>query len=132
MKSISYDKQSFSIDGKRVFLISGEVHYFRIPRALWKDRLTKSKEAGLNTISTYIPWNYHEYNEGEFDFTGKKDVEGFFELCRELGLYVIARPGPYICAEWDLGGFPPWLLNKENVTLRTCTSPYLTYVERWF
>ncbi len=131
-KSISYDKQSFIIKGKRELIVSGEIHYFRIPRALWKDRLQKAKLAGLNTISTYILWSYHEPEEGRYDFNGEKDLGYFLRLCSSMGLYVIARPGPYICSEVDAGGFPAWLLTKEGLRLRRYNPIYLHYVDKWF
>ncbi len=94
------------IDGKRVWLVSGSIHYFRVPAELWRDRLLKAKRAGLNCITTYVPWNYHEPIEGVWNFEGDRDVAQFVRLADELGLYVILRPGPYICAEWDFGGLP--------------------------
>ncbi|HOF60966.1 MAG TPA: beta-galactosidase [Candidatus Latescibacteria bacterium] len=130
--SVHYDAHSFIINGKREFLTSGSIHYFRVPRALWRDRLEKAKAAGLNTIQTYVAWNWHEPREAVFDFTGDHDFEHFLRLCEEFGLFVVARPGPYICAEWDFGGFPAWLLTKRGLTLRHHDPVYLQYVDRWF
>ncbi|MFH1737999.1 MAG: beta-galactosidase [bacterium] len=129
---ISYDARSFILDGNRVFLTSGSIHYFRVPRELWRDRLEKAKSFGLNCIQTYIAWNLHEPREGEYRFDEEADLDGFFSLCNEMGFYVIARPGPYICAEWDFGGFPAWLLTKPGVMLRHYDPIYLRYVDRWF
>ena len=96
MANVTYDGRSFLIDGGRIWLVSGSVHYFRTPSPLWRDRLLKAKRAGLNCIDTYIPWNFHEPEEGNWQFSGDKDVVEFVRLAEELGLYVILRPGPYI------------------------------------
>ena len=115
---IRYDDKSLIIDGKPVFIYSGAFHYFRCPRELWKDRLQKLKDAGLNCVETYLAWNVHEPQEpaGVEDFSKLRDMElinEFIQTARDLGLYVIIRPGPYICAEWDRGGFPGWLMNQR-------------------
>jgi hypothetical protein len=128
---VTYDRNSFVIDGMRVFLTSGSLHYFRVPRALWRDRLEKARAAGLNTIQFYVAWNWHEDVPGEFDFTGERDLDHFMTLAEELGLYLVARPGPYICAEWDFGGFPPWLMQTAGIQLRRYDPIYLRYVDRY-
>jgi beta-galactosidase len=87
-------------------LLCGEVHYFRVPRGLWRDRLVKLKAAGLNCVTTYFAWNYHEVEPGLFDVRGEKDFAAYIEEAASLGLKVVARPGPYICSEWDNSGFP--------------------------
>jgi hypothetical protein len=132
MPSVTYDDRSFMIDGQRVWLASGAIHYFRVPAALWKDRLLKAKRAGLNCIETYLAWNFHEPLEGKWDFTGDRNVVEFVKLCRELGLYVILRPGPYICAEWDFGGFPGWLTTKTGIAYRTNNAIYTHYYDKYF
>lgn len=86
-----------------------------MPRALWKDRLLKLKRAGFNTVTSYFFWNYHELQPGQFDFSGERDVDAFLELVKDLELDLIARVGPYVCAEWDNGGHPDWLLKPELV-----------------
>ncbi|MCD9025699.1 beta-galactosidase [Cohnella silvisoli] len=129
---VVYDDTSYIIDGKRIWLACGEMHYFRTPAALWKDRLLKAKRAGLNCVSTYMPWNMHETSEGEFDFSGDLDVEAFIRLAGELGLYIILRPGPYICSEWDFGGYPAWLSSKEGILYRTNEPTYSIYYKRYF
>lgn len=101
------------LDGKPFRMISGAMHYFRVLPEQWEDRLIKLKEMGLNTIETYMAWHYHEKEEGAFDFSGRLDVGAYIDLCFRLGLYVVVRPGPYICSECDLGGLPWWLLNKN-------------------
>lgn len=108
----------FRLDGKKFVIISGELHYPRVPRMYWRDRMRKMKAMGLNTLSTYVFWNAHESEPGKFDFGGELDVAEFVRTAQEEGLWVILRPGPYVCAEWDLGGFPAWLLRDPNLRLR--------------
>ncbi len=127
-QSITYDAQSFLIHGERVFLTSGAIHYPRVPRELWKDRIEKAKAAGLNTLQLYFFWNVHEPEEGNFVFDGGADVAHFLDLIADAGLYIVVRPGPYICAEWDGGGFPAWLYNKRGVQTRTFNPIYLQAV----
>ena len=122
----------FLLNGEEFRIYSGCIHYFRVPQALWKDRLAKLKAAGLNTVETYVAWNMHEAKRGEYVFSGMADIVKFIKTAQELGLYVILRPGPYICAEWDLGGLPAWILADKNVVLRCMNKPYLAYVEEWF
>ncbi|MEH7334389.1 beta-galactosidase [Neobacillus drentensis] len=129
---ITYDKKSWKIHNKRIFILSAAIHYFRLPKAEWSEVLDKAKAGGCNTIETYIPWNFHEMNEGEWDFSGDKDLVHFFQLCAAKGLYVIARPGPYICAEWDFGGFPWWLSTKKGIQYRSSNSIFLQYVDKYF
>ena len=132
MANVTLDDRSFLIDEQRVWLVSGSVHYFRTPAALWRDRLLKAKRAGLNCVTTYVAWNFHEPVEGEWDFEGDRDVAAFVRLAQELGLYVILRPGPYICAEWDFGGFPGWLVTKSGITYRTNNAAYTHYFDKYF
>ena len=106
MNQLTYDQSQFYMDGKPFLVWSGTIHYFRVPREYWRDRLLKLKECGFNTVETYTCWNLHEPEEGKFDFSGMLDIEAFLQTAQELGLYVILRPGPYICAEWDFGGLP--------------------------
>ena len=110
------------INGKPDKIMSGAMHYFRIVPQYWKDRLLKLKELGCNCVETYLCWNLHEKREGEFDFSGWLDFGAFLEEAKELGLYAIVRPGPYICSEWDFGGMPWWLLKDQNIQLR-CSDP---------
>ncbi len=131
-KFITFDNQSFIMRGMKVFLTCGEIHYTRVPRELWRDRLVRAKMAGFNTIATYIFWNAHEPEEGQFDFSGNKDLSAFLDVCKEVGVNVFVRLGPYSCAEWDLGGFPAWLAVGKGVRLRTDDPEYLKYVDRWF
>ncbi len=131
-KFITFDKDSFIIRGRRVFLTCGEIHYTRVPRELWRDRLLRAKMAGFNTVATYVFWNAHEPEEGQFDFSGNRDLSAFLDVCKEMRMYVFVRLGPYSCAEWDLGGFPGWLAVGKGVRLRTDDPEYLKYVDRWF
>ncbi|MCF7849858.1 MAG: beta-galactosidase, partial [Kiritimatiellales bacterium] len=107
-------------------------HYFKLTRGDWRSRLVQLKCAGFNTVSVYMPWNYHELTEGEWDFSGDRDVEYFLQLATELGLYVVARPGPYICNEWHAGGIPAWLSGKSGFRLRTRDPKFLAYVDQWW
>ncbi|MHB9030564.1 MAG: beta-galactosidase, partial [Candidatus Latescibacterota bacterium] len=118
-------------EGAPVFLFGGELHYFRIPRPLWRDRLRKARAAFLNMTGAYIPWNFHEPEEGRFDFGGDRDLREWLECIRESGMYLFARPGPYICSEWDGGGLPAWFLGKDRLA-RTDDPEYLEAVSRWF
>ena len=125
-------KDDFYLDGKPFQVISGTIHYFRVVPEYWRDRLLKLKAMGCNTVETYIAWNFHEPKKGEFDFTGMRDVEQFVRIAQEIGLYVILRPSPYICAEWEFGGFPAWLLKEDGVRLRCYDERYLGHVMDYF
>ena len=107
----------FTLNGEPFRILSGAIHYFRVCPEYWEDRMRKLKECGFNTLETYCCWNLHERKEGTFDFSGRLDLVKYIETAQKLGLYVILRPGPYICAEWDFGGLPAWLL-KDNIPLR--------------
>lgn len=131
MPTVSFDGQSFIIDSRRVWLVSGSIHYSRVPRDLWRSRIRAAKQAGLNCICTYVFWNLHERSPGVFDFSGQNDLRHFVELIGREGLYCILRPGPYVCAEWDFGGFPPWLLREGNFKLRQYHEPYLEACSRY-
>ncbi len=118
-------KDDFYLNGEKFQVISGSIHYFRVVPEYWRDRLLKLKAMGCNTVETYIPWNFHEPNRGEFNFEGDHDVCRFVRIAQELGLWVIIRPAPYICAEWEFGGFPAWLLAQDGMRFRCCYEPYL-------
>ena len=132
MGILTFDKERFYMDGKPYTVLSGAMHYFRIPREYWYDRLLKIKECGFNTVETYTCWNLHEVREGEFDFSGNLDIAKYIETAQGLGLNVILRPGPYICAEWEFGGLPAWLLNYEKMSLRCNDKTFLSKVERYY
>lgn len=134
MKKLTIEKGRIRIDGKPVKIVSGSIHYFRVPREYWADRLLKLKEMGCNCVETYVCWNAHEKTEGTFDFSGGLDLDAFLGLAESMGLYSIVRPGPYICSEWDFGGLPWWLL-RYDMELRSSDPaytekimPYLTRV----
>ncbi|XP_063145005.1 beta-galactosidase-1-like protein [Candoia aspera] len=129
--SIDYENNCFLKDGVQFRYISGSIHYFRIPPAYWKDRLLKMYMSGLNAVQIYVPWNYHEPLPGIYNFSEDRDLEGFLDLVAQLGLLVILRPGPYICAEWDMGGLPSWLLAEPNIILRTSDPGFLQAVNKW-
>lgn len=122
----------FLLDGKPYQVISGEIHYPRIPRAYWRDRLRKARAMGLNTITTYVFWNVHEPRPGIYDFTEQNDIAEFIREAQQEGLNVILRPGPYVCAEWELGGYPSWLLKDRNLILRSDDPKYITAMRSWF
>lgn len=120
------------VDGKPFRILSGEMHYFRILPDTWRNRLEKMKACGLNSVATYMPWNLHERTEGKFDFSGMLDVKRYLDIADEIGLKVILRPGPYICSEWEFGGFPAWLLKNPGIRLR-CSDPiYMNAVTNYF
>lgn len=121
----------FMLDGKSVQLICGEMHYPRIPKEYWRDRLKRAKAMGLNTISAYVFWNFHQRQPGEFDFEGQADIAEFVRTAQEEGLWVLLRPGPYVCAEWDFGGYPYWLQNDTSMVWRSNNPAFLTACERY-
>ncbi len=124
--------KKFYMDSKPFDIYSGAMHYFRTVPEYWEDRLTKLKAAGFNTVETYVCWNLHEKKPGEFDFSGILDIEKYLEIAQKVGLYAIVRPGPYICAEWDFGGLPAWLLKDKNMQIRCMYPDYLKSVERFY
>ncbi len=128
---VSFDKYSFLIDGKRTYLWSGEVHPYRLPSPeLWPDIFQKMKAAGFNTASIYFSWGYHSPREGQYDFSGVRNLDKLLDDARDAGIYVIARPGPYINAEVDSGGFPLWLTDKP-VKNRSPDPAYLKLADQW-
>ena len=128
----SLSKTDFLLDGKPFQIISGEMHPARIPREYWRQRIQMAKAMGCNTIAAYIFWNYHETREGQFDFkTGNRDIATFIKICQEEKMWVLLRPGPYVCAEWDLGGLPPYLLKYPDIKLRCMDPRYMEAAERY-
>lgn len=120
-------KGTFLLNGEPMVVKAAEIHYPRIPEPYWEQRIESCKALGMNTICLYVFWNLHEQEEGKFDFTGNKDIAKFCRLAQKHGMYVIVRPGPYVCAEWEMGGLPWWLLKKQDVQLRSLD---LYYMER--
>lgn len=120
-------KQTFLLDGKPFVIKAAEMHYTRIPAEYWEHRIQMCKALGMNTICIYAFWNIHEQRPGEFDFKGQNDIAEFCRLAQKNGMYIMLRPGPYVCSEWEMGGLPWWLLKKKDIQLRT-NDPY--FLER--
>jgi beta-galactosidase len=122
----------FELDGKPFQIISGEIHYQRVPRLYWRDRFRMAKAMGLNAVTTYVFWNVHEAQPGTYDFSGNNDVAEFIREAQQEGLYVVLRPGPYVCAEWEFGGYPAWLLKDHSLVLRSNDPKFIEPAARWF
>lgn len=129
---VNLDRCGLLVDGKPVVLLAASTFYFRIPRREWNQRLDLVRQCGYNAVDVYFPWNYHEVTEGRFEFEGERDAGAFLRAACDAGLFVIARPGPYICGEWDGGGLPAWLYTKPGIELRQHNEEYLQAVSRWF
>lgn len=121
----------FLLDGKPFQMISGEMHYPRVPKEAWRQRMQMAKAMGLNTIGTYVFWNLHEPQKDKFDFAGNNDIAGFVKIAQEEGLWVVLRPSPYVCAEWEFGGYPYWLQNEKGLTVRSTESQYLAEYKKY-
>ncbi len=121
----------FLLDGKPFRIVSGEMHYPRIPREYWRARLKMARAMGLNAITTYVFWNEHELTPGVYDFTGNNDVAEFIREAQQEGLWVILRPGPYVCAEWEFGGYPAWLLKDPTTIVRSSDPKFMVPATRW-
>ncbi|MGG1637425.1 beta-galactosidase [Paenibacillus sp. NRS-1760] len=132
MTTFNYSGSSFYYNDQPIRLLSGAFHYFRTVPEHWQDRLAKLKACGLNTVETYVPWNLHEPKKGQFYFEGMADIVRFIELAGEIGLHVIVRPAPYICAEWEFGGLPSWLLADPDMRLRCYHKPFLDHVDAYY
>lgn len=129
--SVYLNKKGIKIGGRYQTLLCASLFYFRLPRELWKDRIRRLKAAGYNCADVYFPWNYHELEPGKWDFTGSRDVGWFLDLLAEEGIYVIARPGPYICSEWDGGAIPAWIL-ASGMRIRENNRPFMDEVRKWY
>jgi beta-galactosidase len=121
----------FLLDGKPFQIISGEIHYPRVPREAWRHRMQMAKAMGLNTIGTYVFWNVQEPEKDQFDFSGNNDITSFVRIAQEEGLWVILRPSPYVCAEWEFGGYPYWLQNEKGLVVRSKESKYLSEYKKY-
>ncbi len=130
--SFEIKNHQFMLNGKPFTILSGEMHYPRIPHQYWRHRLKMAKAMGLNTITTYVFWNIHEPEKGRFNFSGDADLSRFIRIAQEEGLYVLLRPGPYVCAEWEFGGFPYWLLTEKNMVIRSNNPSFLSSSSRYF
>ena len=129
--TFSFGDTDFMLDGKPLQMISGEMHYPRVPREAWRARMKMAKAMGLNTIGTYVFWNLHEPQKGKFDFTGNNDVAEFVKIAQQEGLWVILRPSPYVCAEWEFGGYPYWLQNEKGLVVRSKEKLYLEEYKKY-
>lgn len=136
---LTTNESFFRLNEKKITLYSGAIHYFRVPQTYWRDRLRKLRAAGLNTVETYVPWNLHEIQPGVYDFgKGDSDFQSFLDIVKyvqmaqEEDLFVIVRPGPYICSEWDFGGLPSWLLRENDIKIRTSDENFMKPVKRYF
>lgn len=125
-------KDRLTLGGEPFYLASGDMHYFRFFKDGWKRRLQLMKDFGLTAIQTYVPWNMHEPEAGEFNFSGNLDLAAFLEMCQEVGLKVMFRPSPYICSEWDFGGLPYWLLKERDMAIRTSDPKFMAHVRRYY
>lgn len=125
-------KEEFYLNGEPFKILSGAIHYFRTVPEYWRDRLIKLNNLGCNTVETYVPWNLHEAVEGQYDFEGILNLRHFIELAHEIGLYVILRPSPYICAEWEFGGLPGWLLKYDHMKVRTSNPLFMSKVAQYY
>jgi len=130
-RSFALGGPDFLLDGRPFRIMAGEIHYQRIPSEYWADRLMKVKAAGLNTVGTYVFWNALEPEPGRWDFAGGNDLAAFIRTAQKVGLWVIVRPGPYACAEWDFGGLPPWLLRTPDIKVRCSDPRYLAACESY-
>jgi len=124
-------KGSFLLNGEPIVVKAAELHYPRIPRPYWDQRIKMCKALGMNTICLYVFWNAHEPVPDEFDFSGQNDLAGFVSLCKANDMFVILRPGPYVCAEWEMGGLPWWLLRKKGIKLRDNDPYFLERVDKF-
>ena len=132
MNKLTFDKDSFYLDGKPFHMIAGDIHYFRIHQNDWAKRLDLAVDFGLNTVQTYVPWNAHEPQKGKFNFEGMLDLGAFLKLCQEKGLKVLLRPSPYICSEWEFGGLPSRLLKDREIVVRSSDPKYLKEVKEYY
>ncbi len=130
--AIDVDGKGFIINGQRTYVASGSIHYPRVPHELWRDRLLRARRASFNTVETYAFWNYNEPRENEWNFVGDGDFEGFLKTAQDLGMYAIVRAGPYVCAEWDFGGYPIWIKFKPDVEVRKDNAAFLALNDHWY
>lgn len=132
MSRFEIGDHDFLLDGEPMQILSGALHYFRVHPDQWRDRIRKARQMGLNTIETYIAWNEHAPTPDAFDLSGGLDLDRFLTVIAEEGMHAIVRPGPYICAEWDNGGLPAWLLREDGIRIRTSDPAYLTHTKSYF
>ena len=131
MHTFALGDSTFVLDGKPFQMISAEMHYPRIPRECWRSRMQAAKAMGINTVGTYVFWNLHEPQKGEYNFSGNNDIAEFVKIAGEEGLWVILRPSPYVCAEWEFGGYPYWLQNEAGLVVRSKEPTYLNLYKNY-
>ena len=131
MSLLRIEKDRLTLDGKPFYLASGDMHYFRVFPGGWRRRLELMKDFGLTAVQTYVPWNAHEPRPGQYDFSGMLDLGAFLRLCGEMELKVLLRPSCYMCAEWDMGGLPSWLLKTPDIALRTTDPRFMEPMRRY-
>ena len=130
---IDFDGKGFIVNGQHIYLASGSMHYARVPHELWADRLLRLKQAAFNGVQTYTFWNYHEPVEGQWNFSGDGDLESYLDTAQKIGLYATVRVGPYVCAEWDSGGYPVWLKFLPDLTaVRTNNPTWMALNDHWY
>ena len=129
--SFEIGKGAFMLNGEPFVIKAAELHYPRIPKPYWDQRIKMCKALGMNAVCLYVFWNAHEPQPDTFDFTGQNDLAEFVRLCKENDMYVILRPGPYVCAEWEMGGLPWWLLKKKDIKLRESDPYFLERVDKF-
>ena len=120
------------MDGKTFQYLSGSFHYFRQHPDYWEDTIKKMRHGGLNCLQTYTAWNLYKPKKSQYNFEGMADIERFLKLTQKYGLYVILRPGPYICSEWDLGGLSYWLMREKDIVIRSSDPIYMAHFTDWF
>ncbi len=130
-QTFAIGEKDFLLDGKPLEIRCGEIHFARVPREYWRHRLQLCRAMGLNTVCAYLFWNYHEWEPGKYNWSGQADVAEFCRIAQQEGLWVILRPGPYACAEWDGGGMPWWLLKDPNIRLRSQDPEFLAAAAAW-
>ena len=130
--TFSIGEKDFLLDGKPIELRVGEMHFARVPKEYWRNRLQSIRAMGMNAVCAYLFWNYHEFKQGTYDWEGQADAAEFCRIAQEEGLWVVLRPGPYVCAEWDGGGLPWWLLKNPDIQLRTMDPNYIKAATAWF
>jgi beta-galactosidase len=131
LHSFELGDSSFLLDGKPFQIISAEIHYPRVPRPAWRQRMQMAKAMGINTIGTYVFWNLQEPEKDKFDFSGNNDIAAFVRTAQEEGLWVVLRPSPYVCAEWEFGGYPYWLQNEPGLVVRSKEPQYLNEYKKY-
>ena len=127
----SIEQSDFMLDGNPIVIRCGEIHFARVPREYWRHRLRMCRALGLNTVCVYLFWNFHEWEEGKYDWSGQADVAEFCRIAQSEGLWVLLRPGPYSCADWEMGGLPWWLLEKKGMVLRSSSPLFLEPATRY-